>query len=39
MHAVGDRGEGNSNNNEIYLINPSGKLKLSFDRTTKNISQ
>ena len=23
----------------IYLINPSGKLKLSFDRTTKNISQ
>ena len=23
----------------IYFINPSGKLKLSFDRTTKNISQ
>ena len=23
----------------IYVINPSGKLKLSFDRTTKNISQ
>ena len=23
----------------IYLIHPSGKLKLSFDRTTKNISQ
>ena len=23
----------------IYLINPSGKLKLSFDHTTKNISQ
>ena len=22
----------------IYFINPSGKLKLSFDRTTKNIS-
>ena len=22
-----------------YFINPSGKLKLSFDRTTKNISQ
>ena len=21
----------------IYFINPSGKLKLSFDRTTKNI--
>ena len=23
----------------IYFINPSGKLKLSFDRTTNNISQ
>ena len=23
----------------IYFINPSGKLKLSFDRTMKNISQ
>ena len=23
----------------IYFINPNGKLKLSFDRTTKNISQ
>ena len=23
----------------IYFTNPSGKLKLSFDRTTKNISQ
>ena len=23
----------------IYFINPSGKLKLSFDRTTKNVSQ
>ena len=23
----------------IYFINPSGKLKLSFDRATKNISQ
>ena len=23
----------------IYFINPSGKLKLSFERTTKNISQ
>ena len=23
----------------IYFIHPSGKLKLSFDRTTKNISQ
>ena len=23
----------------IYFINPSRKLKLSFDRTTKNISQ
>ena len=23
----------------ICIINPSGKLKLSFDRTTKNISQ
>ena len=23
----------------IYLIHPSGKLKVSFDRTTKNISQ
>ena len=23
----------------IYFINPSGKLKVSFDRTTKNISQ
>ena len=23
----------------IYFINPSGKLKLSFDRTTKSISQ
>ena len=23
----------------IYFINPSGKLQLSFDRTTKNISQ
>ena len=23
----------------IYFINPSGKLKLSFDRTTKNMSQ
>ena len=22
-----------------YFINPNGKLKLSFDRTTKNISQ
>ena len=22
----------------IYFINPRGKLKLSFDRTTKNIS-
>ena len=28
----------NSNNNNI-LIHPSGKLKLSFERTTKNISQ
>ena len=23
----------------IYFINPSGELKLSFDHTTKNISQ
>ena len=23
----------------IYFLHPSGKLKLSFDRTTKNISQ
>ena len=23
----------------IYFINPSGELKLSFDRSTKNISQ
>ena len=23
----------------IYFIHPNGKLKLSFDRTTKNISQ
>ena len=23
----------------VYFINPSGKLKLSFDRTAKNISQ
>ena len=23
----------------IYFIHPSGKLKLSFDRTTKNIFQ
>ena len=23
----------------IYFINPSGKLKLSFDRTTKTISE
>ena len=23
----------------IYFINPSGKLKLSFDRTAKKISQ
>ena len=23
----------------IYFINPSGKLKLSFNRTTKNLSQ
>ena len=23
----------------MYFIHPSGKLKLSFDRTTENISQ
>ena len=28
-----------NNNYFLYFIHPSGKLKLSFDRTTKNISQ
>ena len=37
----GVRGGVNNNNktNTIHFINPSGKLKMSFDRTTKNISQ
>ena len=40
--AHGNKFSNNNNNNKtvtIYFIHPSEKLKLSFDRTTKNISQ
>ena len=40
VNAVKEMQNNNNNNNKtktIYFINPSGKLKLSFDRTTKNI--
>ena len=36
---AGKGGKGVTITITIYFINPSGKLKLSFDCTTKNISQ
>ena len=39
VHAAVGGANNNNSNKIIYFIHPSGKLKLSFDRTTKNISQ
>ena len=39
QQAVSESHRSRINKQTIYFINPIGKLQLSFDRTTKNISQ